>query len=156
MLIASKGLFVFDNRTERGMNRPPIAVRRRHHSVWLLVGWLAFWFTTAVCPLEHSFADRADHHPSELMLASDALLSPAGDQQDPGGDYHCPDVSAITVNADTATTAKDYSLDNSSPPLVASAFAPQPATGLHGGTQHDLHPPPVRIPLYLRTQRLLI
>ena len=129
---------------------------RRRRAAWLLVGWLAFWLTTAAQPFEHGFTGEPDHRSAVSSPMSGGYVSHAEHTPDPApDDEHCPDLSAVTVDATFAETAKGGPFDT----VYPSSRFPVPVTQLDGKMRilKAYYPPPsAPTPLYLRTQRLLI
>jgi hypothetical protein len=131
-------------------------IGRRRRAAWLLVGWLAFWLTTAAQPFEHRFAGEPDHRSAVSAPTNGGFVSLARDTPDPApDDNHCPDVSAVTVDAAPATTVKVDGLD----PVYPSSDSPDPVAQRDGEIRNlntYFPPPSATTPLYLRTQRLRI
>ena len=131
-------------------------MRRRLRAAWLLVGWIAFWLTTAAQPFEHGFTGEPDHSSAVATSTSGGHALHAEPAPDPAPeDSHCPDVSAVTVHATSAGTAKSALLDA----VYASPSSPVPVTQREGEMRSPktyFPPPSLTTPLYLRTQRLRI
>lgn len=128
------------------------AIGRRRRAGWLLVGWLAFWLTTAAQPFEHSFTGKSDHRSAVSTPTSGGQLSYAEHGHEPApDDSHCPDVSAVMVETMLVATCLYV--------VYPSSSSPVPVTQRDGEMRNlksHFPPPPSAIPLYLRTQRLLI
>ncbi len=128
--------------------------RRRRYAAWLFLGWLAFWLTTAAQPFEHRVAGNPDHYSAMSAPTSGARVSFAGYHAAPvPDDSHCPDVSAVTVDATFAATLKGDPFDADYP----SSNPDVPVTQRDGERRNhktNFPPPSASAPLYLRTQRL--
>ena len=131
----------------------PAGSRRR--TAWLFVAWLTFWLTTVASPFEHAFAHAADHHAATAAPASEMMPS-HGDHHGPApSEYHCPDVSAVTVNTIFVATFDSDKFDGIFQARDLIIVAEQSYRELR--SLKPYHPPPsADIPLYLRIQRLLI
>ena len=128
---------------------------RRCRAALLVVAWLAFWLTTVATPLQHGYAEAADHHAAAATPAS-GLMSSHADHHDPAPrDSHCPDVSAVTVNTMFFAAFDNEKVDAVFEAHSIVAVAEQPYRELRGLKLYH-PPPPVDIPLYLLIQRLLI
>jgi hypothetical protein len=130
--------------------------RRRRMGAWLLVGWLAFWLTTAVQPCE--LVPAAEQNPPAAALSTSGSSHPPASEHthDPApAGTHCPDVSAVDVVTTTAITLQD---DNLATPHPAPGFGVSiaPRNGPSRDVVHGASSLPPPIPLYLRNQRFLI
>ena len=134
-----------------------ITGRRRRLGAWLLVGWIAYWFTTvaqACCigfPSPGSVGRAPSFQAGELAVHfSEALTLPSLP------DNNCDALSGIGPGAPNAATGTVERLDL---PTVAPLASQQPPIDNHARpvrASHSLHPPSSGVPQYLRNQRLLI
>jgi hypothetical protein len=121
-----------------------------------LLGWLAFWLTTAVQPCDIVLAAQPNQHSAAPAASSVSLHSVAEHSREPApAGSHCPDLSAVAAVATSAATQQDYNLDNHHPSPGFEIFV-APRHGAALDLVYDTFPPPPPIPLYLRTARLLI
>jgi len=142
------GIYSADNATR--------TARCRRGAAWLLLGWLAFWLTTAAHPFELCFAGELDHHLAVTTPASGDQGSYAEQVPEPASDdTHCPDVSAVTVDAASAATMNVDRLDAVYPASGTLGPVTQPDGELRN-LETYFPPPSATPPLYLRTQRLRI
>ena len=130
--------------------------RRRRHAAWLLLGWLAFWLTTAAHPFELCFTGELDHPlavttPTSVDPVAYAEQAPESDSEE----THCPDVSAVTVHAASAVTVNGERLDTVYP-ASAPLGSVTPPVGELRNLKTYVPPPSATPPLYLSTQRLRI
>lgn len=132
--------------------------RTRLLSVWLLRGWVAFWFATAAYPCHRIFGTPGDRvEPAALVLAAAAQSFPASvcvDSHPAHQNSECQNLTAAVPGVSISLAAATDSLDFNLVALPASSAyrLPRAAYALTAYTA----PQPPHAPLYLRTQRLLI
>jgi hypothetical protein len=132
--------------------------RRRRLGVWLLVGWLAYWFTTAAQACCISFAaDPGSVGRTPAIQADELAIHFSGALVLPFlPDSDCDALSAIGPGAPNAAIGTVERLDL---PTVTPLASQQPAIDNHARlvlASNSLHPPTSGVPLYLRNQQLLI
>jgi len=132
--------------------------RRRRLGVWLLAGWLAYWFTTAAQACCISFvADPGAGGRAPAIQAGELAAYSSGSPLLPSiPDSDCEALSAIGLGAPNAATA---AVDRLDPPTTAPLASERTRIDNldHSVLASDpLHPPAFGVPLYLRNQRFLI
>jgi len=127
----------------------------RRRAAWLILGWLAFWLTSASPACEFIIDGNQTGQPPP-SASSVAVLQPSSERpHDPAtGGAHCPDVSAVSVIATFAATPQGGNLDTPPSPGPETLIARR--HGWSGDFVPGASPPLPRLPLYLRIARLLI
>lgn len=126
--------------------------------VWLVLGWLAFWFGTAAYPCQaHPAPSGRLDQTAAIELATGQRINPAHLDSHPWhDDGTCHYLSAPAIGAPVTAAAAGSGNPNVDP---AAPLALEPrqlsAAVSAAGILPVSHPPP-HTPLYLRTQRLLI
>jgi hypothetical protein len=132
--------------------------RRRRLGAWLLVGWLAYLFTTVAqaCCISFS-ANPGSVGRTPAIHAGEMATHSSGSPMLPSlPDSDCDALSAIGPGAPNAATGTVERLDL---PTVAPLASEQLAVYVHAGAfpaSNSLRPPTSGVPRYLRNQRLLI
>lgn len=136
----------------------PVRGRRRRLGRWLLVGWLAYWFTTVAQACCISLAiDPGSVGRTPAMHAGELATLSSGSPILPSlPDSDCEAVSAIGPGAPNAATRAIERLDL---PTVAPLASQHPEIDNRAPpvrASDSLHPPSSGVPQYLRNQRLQI
>jgi hypothetical protein len=132
--------------------------RRRRLGAWLLVGWLAYWFTTVAQACCISFAaDPGSVGRTPAFHAGELANDSSGSPMLPSlPDLDCDALSAIGPGATNAPTAAIDRIDMPTASPLSSERVRTDDLDRSVLAPDLLHPPAFGVPLYLRNQRFLI
>ena len=132
--------------------------KRRRLGAWLLVGWLAYWFTTVAqaCCVGLA-ADPGSVGRTPAFHASEAAIDASGSPTLPAlPDLDCDALSAIGPGAAATATPTLGHLDPwTMPSLASQRFATDDHIRFLPASDPS-HPPASGVPLFLRNKRFLI
>lgn len=136
-----------------------LRVRRRVASVFLLLGWFAFWFVATLQPC-CKLSVAAAHSVGSSSFNQSAALDHHGDadHHSPASGGTCNDVT-IVANVAPATAAEAFSskpLAQTYPACVIEAGHAVWQATYAAAVEFPSLPPPRPLPFHQRTSRLLI